>query len=108
MSSTKIKITGAVSSASIKEAATKKGEEFSSVNFIVTETGVEHPNKVMLNYFAMGEKKKYVDGFFAKAGDGAVVEVEFNIGVKEFNGKQYGENKVWNVKVLEPVEQSVF
>lgn len=99
----KFKVVGTISNLTKKEGKTKKGEDFKIVDFLVTEKG-EHPNSVLLSYYSQGDKIKFIDSFLSKAGNGAIVDVEFVMSSREYNGKIYGDNKVWKVDFIQPVD----
>lgn len=80
----------------LKSGTTQKGDEWKSVEFLVTETK-EYPQSGKFNLFGVGDKADKVDKFIKYNNVGDDVEVSFNLKTKEFKGVDYTSLEAWSV-----------
>ena len=69
------------------------GKEWKKLTFVVEETKDKYPQKMV---FTMMDNTK-IENFEKYNKVGNAVEVSFNLGAKEFNGKWYPEITAWSV-----------
>ena len=82
----------------IKTGKTRKGDDWASVDFEVTESNpnnVDYPQIALFSYFKSGEYFKFANEFndFNKLGDEIVVD--YNFKCNKYNKKDGGEGKFY-------------
>lgn len=86
-----------------KTGTTAKGDEWKSVEILVTETK-EYPQSAVFNYFGSGDKIEKIDKFLKYNSVGDDVEVSFNLKTREHNGIDYNGVEAWNVFAIKKDE----
>ena len=87
------KINGMVTAVSPVKSGTSKKGEWKNCTITVKENEDKYPNEVSVSYMKSGENIKY----FKVPSVGDIVDVEFTIRQREYNGKNYNDISVWNI-----------
>jgi hypothetical protein len=77
----------------------KEGNEWASIE-VVVEDEAQYPNSAVFKLFKNKENVKYVKSFTSDYPIGTLVEVDFNLKSKEYNGKFYNELSIWKIMKL--------
>lgn len=96
MAENKLKFEGVITKIGAVTEGTGKSGAWKAVEFVVSEDG-KYPQSCKFKMFKGGDKVKEVEDFvkYRKVGD--MVEVGFNLKVKEYNGKDYNDIEAWSV-----------
>lgn len=81
---------------SVKEITSKKGEKYTILEFVAEEEG-NYPQKGCFKSFIKKEQIDWLDSFTQQATIGSMVEIKFNLGCKEFNGKYFNELSAYSI-----------
>ena len=77
----------------------KEGHEWASIE-VVVEDEAQYPNSAVFKLFKNKENVKYAKSFTSDYPIGTLVEVEFNLKSKEYNGKFYNDLSIWKIMKL--------
>lgn len=83
------KIKGKITQVIDKSGVSKKGENYVSFRYGITEVDVEHPQSAVIDAF--GDK-------LPKLSVGQIVEIDFNMRMQEYNGNIYHSNNAWRIE----------
>ena len=95
----------------VKTGKTKKGEDWASLDFEVTELNprnADYPQIALFSYFKSGEYFKYANEFSCKVGD--IVDVDFSMKCQVYQKKdgsgqgKFYKNDCFTVKKAEATE----
>lgn len=89
---------------SVSEVLAK--DDWKTVSVVLEENTTQYPNSFVASYFKKGEYTKYVDSFNESYPFGTVVEAELKFGVREYNGKNFQDVKLWSIKKVEETVES--
>ena len=99
----------------IKTGLTKKGDEWSSLDFEVEESNpqnIDYPQIASFSFFKMGEYKKFVDDFstYNKLGD--EVNVDFSMKCQKYTKdgieKKFYKNECFKLEKVASVETETY
>lgn len=82
----------------VKQGETKNGKNYATREFVLEELNPENPQYPMsgvFKIFKMDDYIKSVVDYFPKVGE--VVEVDYSVSAKEYNGRWYGSNDVFKI-----------
>lgn len=82
----------------VKQGETKNGKNYATRDFVLEELNPENPQYPMsgvFKIFKMDDYIKSVVDYFPKVGE--VVEVDYSVSAKEYNGRWYGSNDVFKI-----------
>lgn len=86
-----------------EEGTSKAGKEWTKVTF-AGETDEEYNNLYAFDVF-QGEGKDQVDKFLEYNKEGAVVNVEFNVQCREWQGKYFTSLSAWDIRKSDGVNE---
>ena len=94
-----MKFTGIVTAISKKTTGESNGKSWEKQSFVLTEEKDRYPQAILVEAF---NKPSEIE----KIQIGDKVEVQFNMGAKEYKGVYYGSNSLWRLNVLNSQESA--
>lgn len=94
-----MKFTGIVTAISKKTTGESNGKAWEKQSFVLTEEKDKYPQAILVEAF---NKPSEIE----KIQIGDKVEVQFNMGAKEYKGVYYGSNSLWRLNILNSQESA--
>jgi len=76
----------------LEKGTDKNGNEYEKAYFVLSDEIGQYPNKYKVELF---NKTNLMAGVAV----GALVTIQFNSGVNEYEGKHYGSNSLWKLEL---------
>jgi hypothetical protein len=78
---------------SLDKGTDKKGKEYEKAYFVISDEVGQYPNRLKIELFNKTDQMKGVKV-------GSMVNVQYNTGVNEYQGKHYGSCSLWKLELL--------
>ena len=75
----------------------KNGKEYEKAYFVISDEVGQYPNRFKIEMFNKTDQMKGVNV-------GSMVNVQYNTGVNEYQGKHYGSCNLWKLELLTGAE----